>query len=42
MTDYVVTTRDGKKIHVSGDTVPFAETEEVASRYAPVDLKVVR
>lgn len=26
---------------MSGDTVPFAGTEEIASRYAPVDLAIL-
>lgn len=38
---FVITTSDGRKIYVSGDTVPFAGTDEIASRYAPVDLAIL-
>ena len=38
---FVITAGDGRKIYVSGDTVPFAGTEEIASRYAPVDLAIL-
>jgi L-ascorbate metabolism protein UlaG (beta-lactamase superfamily) len=41
LTGFVITTRDGTKIYVSGDTVPFAGTGEIASRYAPVDLAIL-
>jgi L-ascorbate metabolism protein UlaG (beta-lactamase superfamily) len=38
---FVVTAGDGRKIYVSGDTVPFSGTDEIASRYAPVDLAIL-
>ena len=41
VTGFLITTGDGTKIYVSGDTVPFAGTEEIASRYAPVDLAIL-
>jgi L-ascorbate metabolism protein UlaG (beta-lactamase superfamily) len=41
VTGFVITTSGGSKIYVSGDTVPFAGTEEIARRYAPVDLAVL-
>jgi L-ascorbate metabolism protein UlaG (beta-lactamase superfamily) len=41
VTGFIITTGDGTKIYVSGDTVPFAGTEEIASRYAPVDLAIL-
>ena len=41
VTGFVITTSDGTKIYVSGDTVPFTGTEEIASRYAPVDLAIL-
>lgn len=41
VTGFLITAGGGKKIYVSGDTVPFAGTEEIASRYAPVDLAIL-
>lgn len=41
VTGFVITTGDGANIYVSGDTVPFAGTEQIASRYAPVDLAIL-
>jgi L-ascorbate metabolism protein UlaG (beta-lactamase superfamily) len=41
VTGFVITTGNETKIYVSGDTVPFAGTEEIASRYAPVDLAIL-
>jgi L-ascorbate metabolism protein UlaG (beta-lactamase superfamily) len=38
---FVITAGNGWKIYVSGDTVPFSGTEEIASRYAPVDLAIL-
>jgi L-ascorbate metabolism protein UlaG (beta-lactamase superfamily) len=38
---FVITAGDGRKIYVSGDTVPFSGTDEIASRYAPVDLAIL-
>jgi L-ascorbate metabolism protein UlaG (beta-lactamase superfamily) len=41
VTGFVVTTKAGSKIYISGDTVPFSGTDEIARRYAPVDLAVL-
>ena len=41
VTGFVITAGDRKTIYVSGDTVPFSGTDEIASRYAPVDLAVL-
>jgi L-ascorbate metabolism protein UlaG (beta-lactamase superfamily) len=41
VTGFIITTGNETKIYVSGDTVPFAGTEEIASRYAPVDLAIL-
>jgi L-ascorbate metabolism protein UlaG (beta-lactamase superfamily) len=41
VTGFVITTSDGTKIYVSGDTVPFTGTEEIASRYTPVDVAIL-
>ena len=41
VTGFLITTGDRKKIYVSGDTVPFSGTEEIAFRYAPVDLAIL-
>jgi L-ascorbate metabolism protein UlaG (beta-lactamase superfamily) len=38
---FVITAGDGRKIYVSGDTVPFPGTDEIAARYAPVDLAIL-
>jgi L-ascorbate metabolism protein UlaG (beta-lactamase superfamily) len=38
---FVITAGDGRKVYVSGDTVPFSGTDEIASRYAPVDLAIL-
>ena len=38
---FLITTAAGQKIYVSGDTVPFAGTEEIARRCAPVDLAIL-
>lgn len=41
VTGFIITTSNGTKIYVSGDTVQFAGTEVIASRYAPVDLAIL-
>lgn len=41
VTGFVITTSDQRTVYVSGDTVPFEGTDEIASRYAPVDLAVL-
>jgi L-ascorbate metabolism protein UlaG (beta-lactamase superfamily) len=41
VTGFVITTGDGRTIYVSGDTVPFAGTDEIVSRHAPVDLAIL-
>lgn len=41
VTGFLITTDGGTKIYVSGDTVQFSGTEEIASRYAPVDLAIL-
>jgi L-ascorbate metabolism protein UlaG (beta-lactamase superfamily) len=41
VTGFVITADGGTKFYVSGDTVRFAGTEEIASRYAPVDLAIL-
>lgn len=41
VTGFVITTEDAKTIYVSGDTVPFAGTNEIVLRYAPVDLAIL-
>lgn len=38
---FVITAGDGRKIYASGDTVPFSGTDEIASRYTPVDLAIL-
>jgi len=38
---FLITTAAGQKIYVSGDTIPFAGTEEIARRCAPVDLAIL-
>jgi L-ascorbate metabolism protein UlaG (beta-lactamase superfamily) len=38
---FIVTAGDGRKIYISGDTVPFSGTDEIAARYAPVDLAIL-
>jgi L-ascorbate metabolism protein UlaG (beta-lactamase superfamily) len=37
----VITTSNRTTIYVSGDTIPFAGTDKIASRYAPVDLAIL-
>jgi hypothetical protein len=37
----VITTGNRTTIYVSGDTIPFAGTDEIASRYAPLDLAIL-
>lgn len=41
VTGFIITAGDGTKIYISGDTVPFAGTEEIASRHAPIDLAIL-
>jgi L-ascorbate metabolism protein UlaG (beta-lactamase superfamily) len=41
VTGFIITTNDRKTIYVSGDTILFAGTEEIASRYAPIDLAIL-
>jgi L-ascorbate metabolism protein UlaG (beta-lactamase superfamily) len=41
VTGFVITSGNGTKVYVSGDTILFPGTEEVAKRYAPVDLAVL-
>ena len=41
VTGFLITTGDKKTIYVSGDTVPFPGTDEIVSRYAPVDLAIL-
>jgi L-ascorbate metabolism protein UlaG (beta-lactamase superfamily) len=37
----IITAGDGRKVYASGDTVPFSGTDEIAARYAPVDLAIL-
>lgn len=41
VTGFLITTGDGKKIYVSGDTILFGGTEEIAARCAPVDVAIL-
>lgn len=41
VTGFLITTGNGKRIYISGDTILFAGTDEIASRYAPVDLAIL-
>ena len=41
VTGFLITTGDQKTIYVSGDTIPFEGTDEIASRYAPVDVALL-
>jgi L-ascorbate metabolism protein UlaG (beta-lactamase superfamily) len=41
VTGFVITAGDGRKVYVSGDTVPFPGMDEIAARYAPVDLAIL-
>jgi L-ascorbate metabolism protein UlaG (beta-lactamase superfamily) len=41
VTGFVITSENGIKVYVSGDTILFPGTDEVAKRCAPVDLAVL-
>lgn len=41
VTGFLITTGNGKKIYISGDTILFDGTDEIAARYAPVDLAIL-
>ena len=41
VTGFLITTADGKRIYISGDTILFDGTDEIAARYAPVDLAIL-
>jgi L-ascorbate metabolism protein UlaG (beta-lactamase superfamily) len=41
VTGFLLTTGAGSKVYISGDTIPFTGTEEIARRYAPVDLAIL-
>ena len=41
VTGFLITTSAGKKIYVSGDTILFKGTEEIAARCGPVDVAIL-
>jgi L-ascorbate metabolism protein UlaG (beta-lactamase superfamily) len=41
VTGFLITTCDGKRIYISGDTILFDGTDEIAARCAPVDLAIL-
>jgi L-ascorbate metabolism protein UlaG (beta-lactamase superfamily) len=41
VTGFLVTTTTGTKVYISGDTILFSGTEEIARRFAPIDLAVL-
>jgi L-ascorbate metabolism protein UlaG (beta-lactamase superfamily) len=41
VTGFLITTEAGVKVYVSGDTILFPGTEEIAKRFAPIDLAVL-